>query len=63
MKRKYRIKEYLKASGTTYYKIQHRYFFIWFEDYGLYNNYEAAQKALEELKGLEVVKTRIINDE
>ena len=62
MKRKYRIKEYLKASGTTYYKIEYRCFFMWIEHYGLYNNYEDAQRVLDERKGLEVVKTRIITD-
>lgn len=63
MKRKYRIKEYIRANGTSFFNIQERFLFIfWCSNDNWLNNFQTkkeAERVIEDLEGRKIVDTKI----
>jgi hypothetical protein len=60
--KKYRIKEYIKADGRSFFEIQERILFFWFDYDGFMCHFETKEKAEEAIATMEsniIIKTKI----
>lgn len=60
--KKYRIKEYIRANGSSFFEIQERFLFFWFDHDAFMNYFETKEEAEEEIARMEsdiIVKTKI----
>lgn len=56
-KKKYRIKEYVAANGTKYFRVQERFLFVWLSILDHYFTYEEAKEAVETRRAFEILES------
>lgn len=56
-KKKYRIKEYIRANGSKYFRIQERFLLIWINFGSVCKTYEAAQTRITDIRAFEILES------
>jgi hypothetical protein len=57
MKKKYRIKEFIRANGSKYFRIQERFLLIWINFGSVYKTYEDAQAHITDIRAFEILES------
>lgn len=56
-KKKYRIKEYIRANGSKYFRVQERFLLIWINLGRVYSTYEDAQASITDIRAFEILES------